>query len=159
MAPKLERAFALHVDLAPPLYFGKTAAGDRRFIPITGGHFEGPKLKGTILFGDGDWNAAHPNGVVHIMVKYTIQAEDGTLINVTNEGYGRASLETMEGVFGDDPSKASMTVHGGGWYTKTFPRFEVAFGMHNWLNNTYFIGDLLPPTRANHVKIDVYEII
>jgi hypothetical protein len=56
----------------------------------------------------GDWKAARPNGVVHILAKYTIQVDDGTLISVTNEGYGRASQQAMEGVFGDDPSKVSM---------------------------------------------------
>jgi hypothetical protein len=158
MAPKLEYVFTLHVDLAPPHCFGKTAAGERRFIPITGGRFEGPRLKGIILPGGGDWNAARSDGVVHVLAKYTIQAEDGTLISVTNEGYGRASQEIMEGVFGDDPSKASMVEGGEEWYTKTFPRFEVVPGTHGWLNSTCFVGDLLPPKTPNHVKIDVYEI-
>ncbi|KAH7357400.1 hypothetical protein BKA66DRAFT_445776 [Pyrenochaeta sp. MPI-SDFR-AT-0127] len=159
MAPQLEYAFTLHVNLAPPLCFGKTAAGERRFIPITGGQVEGPKLKGKILSGGGDWNAARSDGVVHILAKYTIQAEDGILINVTNEGFGRASQEMMNAVFEDDPSKASMGTQSQGWYTKTFPRFELAPGTHDWLNNSCFVGDLLPPKVMGHVKIDVYEIV
>ncbi|KAF2032572.1 hypothetical protein EK21DRAFT_87159 [Setomelanomma holmii] len=159
MAPKLEYAFTLHVNLAPAQAFGKTAAGERRFIPITGGHFSGPKLTGKILPGGGDWNAARPDGVVHVLAKYTIQADDSTLINVHNEGYGRASQEIMDGVFGDDPSRASMADGGEGWYTKTFPRFEVVEGKHGWLNRTCFVGDLMPPTVPNHVKIEVYEIV
>ena len=159
MAPSLVYAFTLHVDLAPPQCFGRIASGERRFIPITGGRFEGPKIKGTILPGGGDWNAARPDGVVHVLAKYTIQAEDGTLINITNEGYGRASQEMMDAVFGQDPCKVSMKEGGADWYTKTFPRFEVADGPHAWLNSTCFVGDLLPPQVPNHVKIDVYEIM
>ncbi|KAJ4310730.1 hypothetical protein N0V94_008304 [Neodidymelliopsis sp. IMI 364377] len=159
MTPTLEYVFTLHVDLAPSQYFGKTAAGERRFIPITGGKVEGPRFTGKILAGGGDWNAARPDGVVHIFAKYSIQAEDGTLIVTTNEGYGRASQQIMDGVFGDDPAKASMEDGGLGWYTKTCPRFEVAPGPHGWLNSTCFVGDLLPPTVPNHVKIDVYEIM
>ncbi|KAH7067272.1 hypothetical protein BKA63DRAFT_115066 [Paraphoma chrysanthemicola] len=159
MAPNLQYAFTLHVDLAPPQNFGQTAAGERRLIPITGGYFDGPKIKGQILPGGGDWNAARVDGVVHILAKYTIKADDGTLIYVHNEGYGRASQQTMEGVFGNDPRKASMAKGADGWYTKTFPRFEVAAGPHGWLNSTCFVGDLLPPTVPNHVKIEVYEIL
>ncbi|KAF2801515.1 uncharacterized protein BDZ99DRAFT_492506 [Mytilinidion resinicola] len=149
MTPKLDYAFTLHVDLAPPHDFGKTAGGEKRFVPITRG----------ILPGGGDWNAARPDGVVHVFAKYTIQAEDGTLLNVTNEGYGRASQETIKAVFGDEPSKASMAEGGAAWYTKTFPRFEVALGPLGWLNSACFVGDLLPPKVLNHVKIDVYEIL
>ncbi|KAF9701704.1 hypothetical protein EKO04_000889 [Ascochyta lentis] len=159
MAPKLEYAFTLHVDLDHPQNFGKTAAGDRRFIPITGGRFEGPKIKGKILPGGGDWNAVRPDSVVHVLAKYTIQTDDGVLINVHNEGYGRASQQTMEGVFGDDPAKASQAEGGEKWYTKVFSRFEVADGKYTWLNNTCFVGDLLPPTVPNHVKVEVYEIL
>jgi hypothetical protein len=65
----------------------------------------------------------------------------------------------MDGVFGEDPSKVSMKEGGADWYTKTFPRFEVADGPHAWLNSTCFVGDLLPPQVPNHVKIDVYEIM
>jgi hypothetical protein len=130
MAPKLNYVFTLHVDLAPPQCFGRTSFGERRFIPITGGRFEGPKIKGKILPGGGDWNAARSDGVVHVLAKYTIQVEDGTLINLTNEGYGRASQKTMDGVFGDDPSKALIANGGTDWYTKTFPKFEVTDGPH-----------------------------
>ncbi|KAJ4395066.1 hypothetical protein N0V91_011095 [Didymella pomorum] len=158
VTPKLQYAFTLHVHLAPPQYFGNTAAGERRFIPITGGKVQGPKLTGTILAGGGDWNAARTDGVVHIYAKYSIQAEDGTLIVITNEGYGRASQQVMNGVFGDDPAKASMENGRLGWYTKTCPKFEVAPGQHGWLNSTCFVGDLLPPTLPNHVEINIYEI-
>jgi hypothetical protein len=152
MAPSLVYAFTLDVDLAPPQCFGQTAFGERRLIPITGGRFEGPKIKGTILPGGGNWNATRPDGVVHVPARYTIQAEDGTLINITNERYGRASQEIMDGVFGEDPSKVSMKKGGADWYMKTFPRFEVADGPHTWLNSTCFVGDLLPPQVPNHVK-------
>lgn len=161
MAPQLKYIFTLHVDLAPPHEFGQTCAGERRFIPIVGGKVEGPDFKGQILSGGGDWNAVRPNDTVHILAKYSIKAEDGTMINVTNEGYGRASQSTMRTVFGEDPAKASMQGAEGGvnWYTKTFPRFEVAPGKHDWLARSCFLGDLLPPKIPNHVKIDVYEVL
>jgi hypothetical protein len=145
MSPSLDYAFMLHVDLALPQCFGKTSNGDRRFIPIIGGYFEGLKIKGKILPGSGDWNAVRSDGVIHVLAKCTIQAEDGTPINLTNEVYGRASQKIMDVVFRDGPSKVSMANGGADCYTKTFPRFEITDGPHAWLNSACFVGDLLPP--------------
>ncbi|KAL2817977.1 hypothetical protein BDW59DRAFT_152301 [Aspergillus cavernicola] len=95
--PNLQHVFTLHVDLAPALDPGTTFSGDRRFIPITGGHVAGPKLNGKIISNSsGNWNAVRLDGVVHLYAQYTIQADDGTLIGIINEGYGRASQETMK---------------------------------------------------------------
>jgi hypothetical protein len=108
MAPQLEYVFTLHVDLDPPLDYGPTSTGYKRFIPISGGKITGPKLQGTILaHTGGDWNAVRDDGVVHLYARYTIQANDGTIHGICNEGYGRASAETMKTVFEDvDPSKS-----------------------------------------------------
>jgi hypothetical protein len=51
MELKSQYAFSLYVKLAEPIDFGNTFNGDRRLIPIVGGHFEGPKFKGEILPG------------------------------------------------------------------------------------------------------------
>lgn len=154
-----EYVFTLHVDLALPIDYGSTFAGDRRFIPIVGGRVEGPRLSGYILPGGGDWNAVRADGVVHVLAKYTIKTDDGISIYIHNEGYGRSSQAEMKDVFGDDPATASMRNGGADWYTKTFPRFEVADGPHVWLTKSCFLGDLLPPDRPNHVKIAVYEVL
>ena len=159
MPASIKYAFTLHVDLAPPIDYGATLAGDRRFIPIGGGQVKGPRLTGEILPGGGDWNAVRADGVVHVLAKYSIKTDDGQLIYIHNEGYGRANQAEMKTVFGDDPSSASMKNGGADWYTKTWPRFEVGKGPHEWLTKSCFLGDLLPPERPNHVKIDVYEVL
>lgn len=158
-------AFTLHVSLAPAQDFGHTHAGRRRFIPITGGTIQGPLLTGMILAGGGDWNVVRDDGVVEVFAKYTIQADDDdqTLIVVTNTGWGRASQAQMDSVFQDaDPSAASLgeDKQGNRWYTKTCARFEVARGSaYEWLGKSVFVGDLRPPTEANKVVIDVYEVM
>ncbi|KAJ5381877.1 uncharacterized protein N7496_004305 [Penicillium cataractarum] len=161
--PPLELVFTLQVDLAPPLDYGSTATGDKRFIPITGGKVAGPKFEGKILPNTGgDWNTVRSDGVVHLYARYTIQAEDGTLIGILNEGYGRASQEIMKVVFEDtDPAKASMANGGADWYTRTSPRFEVDVGneKHGWLAKSVFLGNLKPPQRPGYVEIDVYEVL
>ncbi|KAJ1334977.1 DUF3237 family protein [Microdochium nivale] len=170
MPQELQQVFTLNIDISPPQDFGITSSGHRRFIPITGGVVEDASghVVGKILSGGGDWNAVRPDSVVHFLAKYTIQLDDGdgknTLVNVTNEGYGRASQATMNAVFNSDPAAAAGAAAASepnegdreGWYTKTWPRFEVASGKHDWLNKTCFVGDLRQPDKPNHIKINVY---
>lgn len=118
---------------------------------------DGPRLTGKVLSGGGDWNAVRPDGVVHVFAKYSIQASDGTPISITNEGFGRASQSGIKAIF--DGTDASMIDGDERWYTKTWPRFEVAPGKWDWLNTTCFIGDLLPPTSPDRVVINIYEIL
>ncbi|KAK5447985.1 hypothetical protein LTS15_009484 [Exophiala xenobiotica] len=161
MELKSEYAFTLYVKLAEPIDFGNTFNGDRRLIPIVGGHFEGPKLKGEILPGGGDWNAVRTDGVVHVYAKYSLRTHDGVPIVITNEGYGRSTQEQMKAVFaGDAPSTPQdIEMARKHWYTKTWPRFEVQHGQHDWLNKSCFVGDLILPMEPNAVQIDVYELL
>lgn len=155
--PTLKYAFTINVELAPAIDFGATFSGDRRFIAITGGSVDGPRLTGKVLSGGGDWNAVRPDGVVHVFAKYSIQASDGTPISITIEGFGRASQSSIKAIFDGDGASASEG--GKTWCTKTWPRFEVAPGKWDWLNTSCFIGDLQPPASADRVVIKIYEII
>ncbi|KAJ5931084.1 hypothetical protein N7466_006577 [Penicillium verhagenii] len=151
MAPTLQLAFTLHVDLSPSLEFGDTHCGSRRFIPITGGTVEGPKLTATIVPGGGDWNVLREDGITHLFAKYTIQSSDGVFISVTNEGWIRKFRKEA----GENGTKKIPEDQ---WYAKTSPRFEVQEGVHGWLNRTVFVGELRKPSIPNHVVIDVYSV-
>jgi hypothetical protein len=142
----LQYAFTLKVDLSPPHEYGITNAGNKRYIPITGGTVTGPKLQGEILPGGGDWNTVQHNGVV-----------DGTVIGIMNEGRGRVSEELMGKVFQEGIREGEEG--SAGWYTKTSPTFEVIPGPHDWLVNTCFVGDLLLPTRQDQVVVEIFEIV
>ena len=53
-APQLEFVMQLKVTLGETYSCGETQHGRRTVIPITGGTFEGPNIKGTILNGGAD---------------------------------------------------------------------------------------------------------
>jgi hypothetical protein len=62
VTPKLERLFRAVVEIAEPISVGMTPLGERRIIPITGGHFEGERLAGAVLPGGADWLAQRSRG-------------------------------------------------------------------------------------------------
>ncbi len=52
---KTEHLFDIVVDLNPRLAFGDGPFGRRILFGSAGGSFEGPKLRGEVLAGGGDW--------------------------------------------------------------------------------------------------------
>lgn len=52
--PRTEFVYEAIVDIAPPMTLGASPFGERFMVPITGGSFEGPGLRGTVLAGGAD---------------------------------------------------------------------------------------------------------
>lgn len=77
-SPQLEFALQLRVHISEPYTIGETAHGRRIVIPITGGSFEGPSLKGTILSGGADYQLANADGTrTELEAIYSIRTDDG----------------------------------------------------------------------------------
>lgn len=72
--PQAEFAFEEVVTLAATVQVGRTAQGHSQYVPITGGRFEGPKIKGRVLPGGWDWQLARPDGHMDLDASYMIQA-------------------------------------------------------------------------------------
>ncbi|EIZ78539.1 hypothetical protein WSK_2983 [Novosphingobium sp. Rr 2-17] len=144
--------FRIDVELGPMLDIGAVPAGHRRVIPITGGSFSGERLSGKVLPGGADWNLVRPDGTVYLWARYTLQADDGTLIMITNDGLQPGDPATMARILAGEPIDMSA------WYAKTRPTFEVAGDKYAWLNQRIFVGSLLPagPTA---VSIDIEEML
>ena len=123
-APKLEFVMQLKVTLDAPYTVGETPHGRRTAIPITGGTFEGPKLKGTILNGGADWQLAKGSRT-EIEAIYSIKTDDGVYIHIRNRG-----IICMGKDADGKPS----------FYFKTAPQFEAPEdSKYAWLNNAIFV--------------------
>src|SRR5207244_9864042 len=88
-----ELLFEAHIQLAPPEPLGATPFGGRSIFIVTGGTFEGPRLRGTFRPGGGDWYLALANGAGELDVRGTMQTEDGALILLTYRGVLDVSRE------------------------------------------------------------------
>jgi Protein of unknown function (DUF3237) len=103
-------------DVAAP-----QTVGPRRIVPVTGGTFEGPKLKGTALGGGADWILARPDGVSELSVRVTLKTDDDQLIALTYRGL-------------------LFTPKGGEQYWRTTPIFETGSPKYDWLNKIIAVG-------------------
>jgi len=82
--PQLEFIFAAHVTVDPPLDLGDVGRGTRRIVPITGGEFSGPQLRGQVVPGGADWQVLRDDGAAELEARYTLRTDDGALIYVRN---------------------------------------------------------------------------
>jgi len=84
--PGLKFVLEETVTLGKVVEVGKTVRGERRIIPITGGHFEGPAIKGEVMPGGWDWQLGTAGGCFRLHADYMIRTDDGVVINVVNQG-------------------------------------------------------------------------
>ena len=126
--------FNISLSTGAPQMLGKTPLGDRRIVPVTGGIFEGPKLKGSVEPGGSDWILLRPDGAVQLDVRLTLKTEDGALIGMSYRGYRHGPPEVIERLNrGEavDPSE---------YYFRTAPLFETSAPRYDWLNRIIAVG-------------------
>ncbi len=122
--PQLEFALQLRVTLGEAFSIANTQHGRRTVIPITGGTFEGPLLKGTILNGGADYQLNAENRT-ELEAIYCIKTDDGVYIHVRNRGI----------IANGKDANGNPT-----FYFKAAPQFEApADSRYGWLNNALFV--------------------
>lgn len=124
--PQLEFALQLKVTLGEAYSCGETQHGRRTIIPITGGTFEGPNIKGTIINGGADYQIANTAlNRTELEAIYCIKTDDGVNIHIRNRGIINSGKDAN-----GNPS----------FYFKCAPQFEApADSKYAWLNNALFV--------------------
>ena len=75
-APQLEYVVELKVKCEGAYQVGQTSHGNRFIIPIVGGTFEGPQMKGTILPGGADYQFQdNEHGRTEVEAIYSIKTD------------------------------------------------------------------------------------
>lgn len=62
VTPGLDFVFEARVAVGPPQDLGDVGKGGRRIVPITGGEFSGPQMRGEVLPGGADWQVLRSDG-------------------------------------------------------------------------------------------------
>lgn len=85
--PELEFVLQLKVKLGAAYSVGQIPTGFRNIVPITGGTFEGPNIKGEVLSGGADYQVHNMDkGVSDIEAIYCLRTDDGVNIHIRNLG-------------------------------------------------------------------------
>jgi Protein of unknown function (DUF3237) len=132
--PKLTFAFELHATLGPVIELGQLANGMvRRIIPVTGGTFHGPGIRGAVLAGGADWQIVTADGIAILDARYTLQTDTGHFIYVSNKGIRHGKPEVLKRIAAGeevDPSE---------YYMRTVPELEASAPELDWLRRSMFV--------------------
>jgi hypothetical protein len=137
----------VRLTAAPALKLGAVPLGTRSFVPVTGGEFEGPRLRGQVLPGGGDWLLLRSDGVLELDLRITLETDDHALISMTFQGL-RHGLPDVIAALG-----RGETVDPATYYFRTLPRFETSTSQYAFLNRiiTVGVGEALPDGARHRI--------
>ena len=147
---KLEPLMTMKASLRQPAdVVGDVPLGQRSIAEVTGGSFEGERLKGSIVTPGADWIVVGADGIGHVDVRISLKTDDDALIYMQYLG---------KLVFNDALLNAFATGQGtefGDTYFMTQPRFETGHADYAWLNAVVAVaeGHVIP----GGVEYQVYE--
>src|SRR6202163_814402 len=141
----------LRVMVATPQSIDAVPHGTRRTVPITGGDFDGPRLRGSVLpGGSADWLLLRPDGVLELDLRMTLRTDDGALVSMRSFGLRHGPPDVMEAL------ARGEAVDPAAYYFRTTPRFETAHTAYAFLNRriTVATGD----RRAEGPVYTIHEL-
>jgi hypothetical protein len=133
--PRVTLVYRLEASVGELLDLGITTRGRRRIVPLTGGTFSGPEIRGTLVPGaSADWQTVLSDGTALGDIRYTLQTDAGDVLYVRSRGvrHGPADVLARLGRGEDvDPSEYTF---------RTSTQIETAVPQLDWLNKGVFIG-------------------
>ncbi|KUP90834.1 DUF3237 domain-containing protein [Tritonibacter horizontis] len=149
-APAFDLVCTLDVTLDTIREMGPGRAGQRRIIPIIGGHVTGPRLSGRILNLGADWQTVFENGLAELDTRYAMETDDGATIEIVNYGFRHGPKTVLEAVARGD------AVDPAAYYMRTHARLETGDPRYDWVNTTLFVG--VGGRAQQSVKLDLYAL-
>ena len=117
----VEHLFTVTALTNPPALLANAPTGTRVIVGVTGGSFEGPKLRGEVVGGlGGDWAAMQPSGGIRLDVRLLLHTDDGADIVMTYQGRGAQAADGLKLV--------------------TAPVFETGDERYAWINDVQGIA-------------------
>ena len=136
MLPRFEFVLQTRVITGKGMPMGSYGGtGQRLMVPIEGGDFEGPGLKGRVVPGGTEWPLVRPDGVGTIDARYTFLTDDGVYFNIRNTGYRYGPPEVMRRLNSGDG-----WIDPASYYFRTWSVFEAPVGPYEWLSRYVFFG-------------------
>jgi Protein of unknown function (DUF3237) len=137
--PSVEFIYEALVEIAPTEMLGEGPYGRRSIVPITGGAFEGPSIRGVVLAGGADRQLLRADGVLELDAVYEMRTDDGAVLGIQN----RVIIDQS----GDAP------------YTRSHITIAAPAGAYSWLSRRIIIGTLHPLTDRPAVCIRAFQVL
>ncbi len=133
----VEYLFTMKAQTAPGTVIAGGPQGERITVPVPGGSFAGPRIKGTLVPNSGgDWVTRRADGSFQLDVRVTLLTDDGAPIYMSYKGMG--------------------VVKDGALALRTAPLFETGDERYAWLNRIQAIG--WGSAGQGWVEYDVYAL-
>ncbi|MFC4373401.1 DUF3237 domain-containing protein [Nocardia halotolerans] len=144
--------FDIVVDLNRPVRFGDDGPLGRRVLyGAAGGSFQGPRLRGEVVAGGGDWALHRPDGTMLLDVRLTLRTDDGESLLMTYQGRWVIPPDVRTEMA--DPATRHR-IDPARYYFRTNPLFETGSTRYAWLNDIVTVGTgyLVDGGVAYHVE-------
>ena len=147
---KLDYLMTYRAELKPPVNVGQGPLGVRQIYDVTGGTFEGPKLRGTILPSGADWLLIGADGIGRLDVRATFKTDDGAHIYVQYPAVLDFTPVAEKLARGE-------AIEFGETYFMTTPRFETGDERYAWLNRIVAVAE--GRGGGDWVEYRVYQLV
>ena len=133
---------------APSQKIGAIPHGTRLIVPVTGGDFEGPRLRGKVMPGGGDWLLLRSDAVLELDLRITLETDDRALIHMSFQGLRHGPADVIAAL------GRSEVVDPTSYYFRTVPRFETSVEKYAFLNRiiTVGVGETRPDGAVHRIE-------
>src|SRR5207245_9372589 len=135
-APAFEYLGTLHAETGTRTVVENGPQGTRTIVQVTGGRFEGPRVKASVQTPAGDWITNRADGSYRLDVRLTLKTDDGAVILVTYNGVGQTT-----------DAGASLRIA---------PLFETGDSRYVWLTRLRAVG--VGERAGTMVTYDLYAL-
>jgi hypothetical protein len=123
----------VRVDLEPARLIATPVGAQMVFI-AKGGSFEGPRMKGEVLPGGGDWLRVGEDRIGRVDVRAFFRTDDGALIDYRSGGIIKIPDDGLERLEAGERLPFEET------YVRTTPKYETSDERYAWLNELVIVG-------------------
>lgn len=144
--------FEIRLQVPELRELGLTPYGMRRIAVVSGGRFEGERLRGEVLAAPaGDWLLELSDGTQLLDVRLTLRTDDDELVYMSYHGLRYGPPEVMRRLLAGEPVDPES------YYFRTSIRFETASQKYGWLNRILAIG--IGRREPQGAIYSVYEVL
>lgn len=147
---EVKKLVTIYVTLGEPYTIGEVNGEIMEVTPVTGGRFEGDKLKGKVCSFGGDWGFLSGKRLNRLNNRFILETDDRKYIAVETNGYLCISEKELDDFYDRDGYGNTD------YYFRETVKFAAGSDRYRWLNDRITVSEGF--LTEDGVRIEVYEI-